>query len=252
MSAALQIKDLRKEYRRGVPVLQGISLEIAPRGVTAIIGPSGTGKSTLIRCINRLVEPTSGSILFEGHDLTRLNARELRLARRQIGMVFQEYNLVERLTVMENLLTGRLGYVSAFNAWLRRYPLADIERAFALLDEVGLGGFARQRADSLSGGQRQRVGIARAIMQEPRLLLADEPTSSLDPKTSVEIMDLLRDAATRHGIPVLVNMHDVDLARRFADRIIGMSGGQVVFDGPPAQLSDDRLREIYGGQDWLQ
>ena len=145
MSAALQIKDLRKEYRRGVPVLQGISLEIAPRGVTAIIGPSGTGKSTLIRCINRLVEPTSGSILFEGRDLTRLNARELRLARRQIGMVFQEYNLVERLTVMENLLTGRLGYVSAFNAWLRRYPPADIERAFALLDEVGLGGFARQR-----------------------------------------------------------------------------------------------------------
>ena len=250
--AALQIQHLCKEYRRGQPVLRDISLDIAPRGVTAVIGPSGTGKSTLIRCVNRLVEPTSGSVLFEGQDLTRLPNRQLRLARRHIGMVFQEYNLVERLTVMENLLTGRLGYVSSFKAWLRRFPADDIERAFMLLDEVGLGGFAEQRADSLSGGQRQRVGIARAIMQHPRLLLADEPTSSLDPKTSVEIMELMRNAAAHHQIPILVNMHDVELARRFADRIIGMSNGAVVFDDAPAALTDEQLVRIYGGENWLQ
>lgn len=249
---ALQIRNLSKEYRRGQPVLRDISLDIAPLGVTAIIGASGTGKSTLIRCVNRLVEPTAGSVLFEGRDLTRLSSGELRQARRQIGMVFQEYNLVERLTVIENLLTGRLGYVSAFNAWLRRFPPEDIERAFALLDEVGLEGFAQQRADSLSGGQRQRVGIARAIMQQPRLLLADEPTSSLDPKTSVEIMELMRDVGAHHSIPILVNMHDVDLARRFADRIIGLAGGEVVFDDAPAALTDEQLVRIYGGRSWLQ
>jgi phosphonate transport system ATP-binding protein len=251
-TAALRIDRLVKEYKRGQPVLLGVSLEIAPRGVTAIIGASGTGKSTLIRCINRLVEPTSGAIHFDGADLTQLNGRALRAARRRIGMVFQEYNLVERLTVMENLLSGRLGYVSAFNAWLRRFPEEDIARAFELLDEVGLAGFAQQRADSLSGGQRQRVGIARALMQNPGLLLADEPTSSLDPKTAVEIMTLLRDAAAHHAIPVLINMHDVELARRFADRVVGLAGGAVVFDGAPERLSDEELTRIYGGRDWLQ
>ena len=250
--AALRIDRLVKEYRRGVPVLKDVSLEIAARGVTAIIGASGSGKSTLIRCINRLVEPTAGAIHFDGHDLTRLSRGALRAARRRIGMVFQEYNLVERLTVMENLLSGRLGYVPAWKAWLRRFPQEDIARAFALLDEVGLAGFAHQRADSLSGGQRQRVGIARALMQSPGLLLADEPTSSLDPKTAVEIMQLLRDAAEHHAIPVLINMHDVDLARRFADRVIGLAGGHVVFDGPAERLTDDELTRIYGGKDWLQ
>ena len=251
-TAALRIDQLVKEYKRGTPVLNGVSLDIAPRGVTAIIGASGTGKSTLIRCINRLVEPTSGAIHFDGQDLTRLSGAALRAARRRIGMVFQEYNLVERLTVMENLLSGRLGYVSAFKAWMRRFPQADIDRAFALLDEVGLAGFAQQRADSLSGGQRQRVGIARALMQDPGLLLADEPTSSLDPKTAVEIMQLMREAAAHHDIPILINMHDVDLARRFADRVIGLAGGAVVFDGAPAALTDDELRRIYGGEGWLQ
>ncbi len=248
---ALSIRKLCKEYIRGKPVLRGIDMDLSDQGITAIIGPSGTGKSTLIRCINRLVEPSSGEILFEGQDLVKLGRNELRLARRHIGMVFQEYNLVERLTVMENLLCGRLGYVSPLKAWLRRYPQQDIARAFELLDLVGLAEFVNQRADSLSGGQRQRVGIARALMQEPRLLLADEPTSSLDPKTSVEIMSLIRDLCRGRNIPVMINMHDVELAKRFADRIVGMSGGAVVYDGAPAGLTDEQLRVIYGGKEWM-
>jgi phosphonate transport system ATP-binding protein len=247
----LTLKNLSNSYVAGTPVLQDVSFEIAARGITAIIGASGTGKSTLIRCINRLVEPSTGEIVFEGKDLTRLSGQQLRHARRHIGMVFQEYNLVERLTVMENLLSGRLGYVSAWLAWRRKFPPEDIRRAYELLDVVGLAGFAHQRADALSGGQRQRVGIARAVMQEPKLLLADEPTSSLDPKTSVEIMELLVDIARSRGIPVLVNMHDVELAKRFADRIIGMREGRVVFDGPPAELTDETLTTIYGGEGWL-
>ena len=248
----LTFKHLSKSYVAGKPVLTDINLEIAAQGITAIIGPSGTGKSTLIRCINRLVEPSTGEILFDGEDLARLSGAALRRARRHIGMVFQEYNLVERLTVMENLLSGRLGYVSSWRAWRRRFPPEDIRKAFELLDVVGLSGFAHRRADALSGGQRQRVGIARAVMQEPKLLLADEPTSSLDPKTSVEIMELLADFGRARGIPVLINMHDVVLAKRFADRIVGMSGGRVVFDGPPSELSDTMLKQIYGGEEWLQ
>ncbi|HYC44073.1 MAG TPA: phosphonate ABC transporter ATP-binding protein [Burkholderiales bacterium] len=248
----LEIRRLSKEYRRGVPVLREVSLTVTPRSITAVIGPSGTGKSTLIRCVNRLVEPTSGEILFHGVDVTRLKRRELRATRRRIGMVFQEYNLVERLSVMENVLSGRLGYVSAFKAWLRRYPQRDIDAAFELLDTVGLTRYANQRADALSGGQRQRVGIARAIMQEPELLLADEPTSSLDPKTSVEIMETMVRLAESRGIPVIVNIHNVPLARRFATHILGMSGGRIVYDGAPGQLTDEHLKQIYGGEDWLE
>ncbi len=249
---SIQIRGLVKEYKRGVPVLKGIDLTIAGEGITAIIGPSGTGKSTLIRCINRLVEPTAGEILFQGMDLARLRGAELRAARRKIGMVFQEYNLVERLTVMENVLTGRLGYMSAFKAWLRKFTPEDIDEAFTLLDAVGLASFANQRADALSGGQRQRVGIARAVMQHPEILLADEPTSSLDPKTSVEIMELMADLAGKRNIPVIVNIHNVDLAKRFCQRMIGMTGGKVVFDGSPAELTDANLKQIYGGENWIE
>lgn len=250
--ATLHIRNLRKEYRAGQPVLKDISLTIGGTGITAIIGPSGTGKSTLIRCINRLVDPTSGEILFGGRDLAKLRGAELRVARRRIGMVFQEYNLVERLSVIENVLCGRLGYLPAWRAFLRRFPEADIERAFELLDQVGLGAdFATRRADKLSGGQRQRVGIARAVMQGPDLVLADEPTSSLDPKTSVEIMELMATLSGKRGIPIIVNIHNVDLARRFAGRVIGMSQGQVIFDGPPGDLRDSHLTAIYGGQGWL-
>ena len=249
---SLRIHHLRKEYRAGEPVLRDVSLTVEGRGLTAIIGPSGTGKSTLVRCINRLVEPTSGEILFRGQDMVRLSGRELRAARRRIGMIFQEYNLVERLSVIENVLCGRLGYVPVWRAWLRRFPDADIARAFELLDAVGLGDLATQRADQLSGGQRQRVGIARALMQDPDLVLADEPTSSLDPKTSVEIMELIAQRAGERGIPVIVNIHNVELARRYADRIIGMSKGKIVFDGPPSALTDSHLLAIYGGEGWLE
>lgn len=249
---ALEVRNLSKEYRRGVPVLRDVSLTVGDTGITAVIGPSGTGKSTLIRCINRLVEPTSGQILFRGRDVTRLGRRELRETRRRIGMVFQEYNLVERLTVMENVLSGRLGYVSVWKAWLRRYPRTDIEAAFELLETVGLADYANSRADALSGGQRQRVGIARAVMQQPQLMLADEPTSSLDPKTSVEIMELLVSLAQTRRIPVVVNIHNVPLARRFATHIVGMTGGRIVYDGATVDLADDDLREIYGGEDWLE
>jgi phosphonate transport system ATP-binding protein len=247
----LSINGLFKEYRQGEPVLKDIKLNIDASGVTAIIGPSGTGKSTLIRCINRLIDPTSGQIMFRGLDLAQLKGRALREARCHIGMVFQEYNLVERLTVIENVLCGKLGRLPIWRPLLRKFSDQDIARAFDLIDAVGLSqDFASRRADALSGGQRQRVGIARALMQEPSLILADEPTSSLDPKTSVEIMELLDQVSRQRQVPVIVNIHNVDLARRFATRIIGMSSGKVVFDGPPEALQDKHLNEIYGGEDW--
>ncbi len=246
----LSITDLSKVYKTGTRALDGVSLTVDKPQVVAIIGSSGAGKSTLIRCINRLVEPTAGQIRLNDLDVTTLSRRELRKARRRMGMIFQEYNLVERLTVMENLLSGRLGYVSLWQAYQRNYPPHDIAAAFELLDRIGLNGYQDTRADALSGGQRQRVGIARALMQQPDLLLVDEPTASLDPKTSRQIMRLLCELAQERGTPALVNIHDVGLAQDFSDRIIGLSGAKIVFDGSPSELDANVLTAIYGEEDW--
>ena len=246
----LAIEGLGKVYPGGTRALEDVSFRVDHPQVVAIIGSSGAGKSTLIRCINRLVEPTSGSVRLRGLDLVSLPARELRAARRRIGMIFQEFNLVDRLTVMENVLSGRLGSVGFFAAWLRRYPPRDIASAYAILDRVGLAGRHDSRADALSGGQRQRVGIGRALMQEPELLLVDEPTASLDPKTARQIMRLIRGLAQERATPALVNIHDVGLAQSFADRIIGLQGGRVVFDGIASALTPEVLTTIYGDEDW--
>ena len=246
----LTLHGLEKRYSTGDHALKGASLEIPEGEVVALIGPSGAGKSTLIRCINRLVEPTGGSVTLAGENLTALNANALRRARRHIGMIFQEYALVERLTVMENVLSGRLGYVGFWRSFLRRYPAEDVQNAFRLLDHVGLKGMENKRADALSGGQRQRVGIARALIQDPNLLLVDEPTASLDPKTSRQIMRLMVDMCRDRKLAAIINIHDVPLAQMFADRIVGLKAGEVVYDGAPDGLSADVLTDIYGEEDW--
>ena len=243
----LEVSALAKRYPTGDEALRGVSLTVADDEVVFVIGPSGAGKSTLIRCINRLVEPDAGSITLDGIELTTLPPAELRRARRQMGMIFQEFNLVERLTVMENVLSGRLGYVGLWKAWRRRFPPEDMAMAFATLRRVGLEGMENKRADALSGGQRQRVGIARALVQRPKILLVDEPTSSLDPKTSEAVMALITELAVEARIPALINIHDVPLARRFAQLIIGLGAGRVVFEGPPAALDRAALGVIYGG-----
>ncbi len=246
----LEIEDLSKIYPTGTEALIKVSLAVDTPQVVTIIGPSGAGKSTLIRCINRLIEPTSGRVFLDGTNVTDLRRRELRKVRRRIGMIFQEFNLVERLTVMENLLSGRLGYVGFWRTYRRKFPAEDVAAAFRLLDRVGLSGYQNTRADALSGGQRQRVGISRALMQQPDLLLVDEPTASLDPKTSRQIMRLLVELAHERGTPALVNIHDVGLAQSFADRIIGLAEGKIVFDGTPRQVTAQVLTRIYGEEDW--
>jgi phosphonate transport system ATP-binding protein len=246
----LTVEGLTKTYASGDKALHGIDFTVAKSQVVGLIGPSGAGKSTLIRCVNRLVTPTSGRVLLNDQDLTRLNKSGLRQARRRIGMIFQEYALVERLTVMENVLSGRLGYVPFWRSWTRRFPPHDIANAYRLLQRVGLDGRADSRADALSGGQRQRVGIARALAQEPELLLVDEPTASLDPKTSRTIMRLITDVCREFELPAVINLHDVVLAQQFTDRIIGLRAGSVVFDGPPERLDTQALTEIYGEEDW--
>jgi phosphonate transport system ATP-binding protein len=249
-AALLSIEGLTKVYSGGQRALEDVSFTIGRPEVIAVIGSSGAGKSTLIRCINRLVEPTSGRIRLGASDIVGVSRSELRRLRRRIAMIFQEFNLVERLTVMENVLSGRLGAVGFFASLFRRFPPRDISTAFALLDRVGLAGYHNTRADALSGGQRQRVGIARALMQDPDLLLVDEPTASLDPKTARQIMRLIRELAVERRRPALVNIHDVALAQSFADRVIGLKAGRIGFDGPPSALTAETLTAIYGAEDW--
>lgn len=241
----LQVRDLRVAYTSGKEVLKGISFEVGATDFVAIIGPSGAGKSTLIRCVNRLVDTTGGEVVFGGVDLLKLNESAMRLQRRNIGMIFQEFNLIDRLSVIDNVLTGRLGYMSNWRSLFRLYTRDDIGKAVALLDRVGLIDHMDKRADALSGGQRQRVGIARALIQAPRLLLVDEPTSALDPKISREVMGMIRGIAREFNVPVLCNIHDVDLALEFCDRVIGLQDGIKKFDGPPSSVDKAALADIY-------
>jgi phosphonate transport system ATP-binding protein len=246
----LRLQGLTKRYATGDLAVNSVSLEV-PRGqVMALIGPSGAGKSTLIRCVNRLVEPTAGRVVLDGTDITALSGTALRRARRRMGMIFQEFALVERLTVMENVLSGRLGYTGFWKSLLRRYPQRDIDQAFEFLARVGLEEFVDKRADALSGGQRQRVGIARALMQDPSILLVDEPTASLDPKTSRQIMRLICELCEERGLAAIINIHDVALAQMFAARIVGLCRGEIVFDGGPRELTPEALTLIYGEEDW--
>jgi len=246
----LRIEGLSKQYPTGDKALVDIDLEVPAGQVMALIGPSGAGKSTLIRCVNRLVEPTAGRVLLGDLDVTALGSRALRRARRRMGMIFQEYALVERLTVMENVLSGRLGYVGFWRSFARRFPQPDVDEAFRLLQRVGLDHMVDKRADELSGGQRQRVGIARALIQDPALLLVDEPTASLDPKTSRQIMRLVTELCQERGLSAIINIHDVMLAQMFAKRVVGLQLGQVVYDGPPEDLTEEVLTRIYGEEDW--
>lgn len=246
----LQLSELKKRYDTGDYALKGVTLDIPKGQVLALIGPSGAGKSTLIRCVNRLVQPTSGSVKLKEIELTSLSSSALRRARRKMGMIFQEYALVERLTVMENVLSGRLGYVGFWRSYLRNFSSADIQEAFRLLDRVGLKHMADKRADELSGGQRQRVGICRALIQDPDVLLVDEPTASLDPKTSRQIMRLIQELCFERGLTAIINIHDVFLAQMFSQRVVGLELGNVVYDGPPDGLTPGVLTRIYGEEDW--
>jgi len=246
----LRLENLGKRYKTGDQALKGINLEVPKGQVMALIGPSGAGKSTLIRCVNRLVEPTAGRAWLNDLELTALGSGALRRARRSMGMIFQEYALVERLSVMENVLSGRLGYVGFWRSFARKFPQSDIDQAFRLLERVGLDHMVDKRADELSGGQRQRVGIARALIQNPEVLLVDEPTASLDPKTSRQIMRLICELCKESNLAAVVNIHDVLLAQMFAERIVGLQLGEIVYDGPPNGLTPEVLTQIYGEEDW--
>ena len=248
----LRVRDLTKCYRDDARALDGVSLDVRKGEFVTIIGASGAGKSTLLRSINRLIEPTDGSVVFDGREVTGLARRDLRLCRQRISMIFQHYNLVRRLTAVENVLHGRLGYKSTLAGAFGLYAEDEKRRAFSALQQVGMADFAYRRVDRLSGGQQQRVGIARALVQEPLLMLCDEPIASLDPKSSRTVMERLRWAADELGIACLVNLHQVDYALEFSDRIVGLGQGRKVFDGAPAELDGQTVRDIYGEDDSAQ
>lgn len=244
--AFLEVRNIKKAYATGEHALKGVDLEMGSQEVVALLGLSGSGKSTLLRCINRLVEPTSGTVILDGVDVTAIRGRrQLRQVRQRMGMIFQEFNLVNRLTVLENVLAGCLGYTPTWRCFLRAFARSDIERAIDTCDRVGLVDHIRKRADQLSGGQRQRVGVARALMQRPKLLLVDEPTSSLDPKIGREVMDLMSKLAAEEHIPMLVSVHDLDLARTYTSRIVGLQGGVKVLDTKTSDVDADTLENVY-------
>jgi phosphonate transport system ATP-binding protein len=244
--ALLEIRDLVKVYPRGARALDGINLDIRKGEFVVLIGLSGSGKSTLLRCINRLVEPTSGRVMFGGAEVTLAQGRELRHIRRRIGMIFQQFNLVKRSSVFANVLAGRLGYRSTWRTIASRPSREDVALAFENLGRVGILEKAYARADALSGGQQQRVGIARALMQQPELMLADEPVASLDPATSHSVLRYLEEINKTDGITVICSLHFLSLARRYGSRVIALKGGQVAFDGKPIEIDERRFKEIYG------
>jgi len=242
----LRIERLTKTYPDGTRALSDVSFEIARGEFLVIIGLSGSGKSTLLRCINRLIEPSSGRIEFQGRDITTASREELRVIRRQIGMVFQQFNLVKRMSVLTNVLTGRLGYTPPVWALADYFSAPLVDRALANLNRVGIPEKAYTRADALSGGQQQRVGIARALMQEPQLILADEPVASLDPAMSHSVLRYIEELNRNDGITVLCSLHFLSLARRYGTRILALKGGEIVFDGLPAEIDEARFKSIYG------
>jgi len=245
--AQLVIEHLTKVYERGeVLALDDVSFSVKKGEFLILIGLSGSGKSTLLRCINRLIEPTSGKILLDGVDITKAKTRDLRRIRRKIGMIFQQFNLVKRSSVRTNVLAGRLGYTSMWRSLSGRFSKQDLERTEVSLDRVGLSEKMHTRADQLSGGQQQRVGIARALMQEPELLFADEPVSALDPATSNSVLRYLEQMNQEDGVTVLCALHFLSLARRYGTRIIALKDGKIVFEGLPKEIDEARFKEIYG------
>lgn len=242
----LQVEHLTKVYENGTVALEDVSFEVPDGAYLAIIGLSGSGKSTLLRCVNRLIEPTEGHIIWNGEDITEASQEDLRRFRRRVGMVFQHFNLVHRSKVITNVLAGRLGYTNPALSLVNRFSREDMARAIAQLERVGLQDKAHSRADELSGGQQQRVGIARALMQNPEMILADEPVASLDPVLAHSIMRYLEMINREDGATVLCSLHFLDLVHRYSDRAIALNEGRLVFDGAPSDIDDDRFKEIYG------